>query len=300
MPARPTPRWSAGLPLGLVVVVGTLVASACSSGAGSGGSDAGPPSSDPTSPSASAAPERPDESTTGVPAGVELEPSEGLEITEDGAVVEGLHITGSVVISADDVTFRDSLVQTDTSLYPVVVDGASDVVIEDIEVDNMGGTGIGIFISDSSVTVRRADVHSAEDGIRIQSDDVTIEDSYVHDLQRHSGGHHDAVQIRSGDDITLEGNTLLPFNEETDDEMNAAVQIGSLVGDDQITDLRVIDNYMDGGGFTVNGGGRDEVDSATYAGNRFGRNYRFAVSGNLDGSTWDDSNVWDDTGTPAR
>ncbi|WP_210438711.1 right-handed parallel beta-helix repeat-containing protein [Nocardioides xinjiangensis] len=238
-----------------------------------------------------------------MPAGRTLRPSEGLTVTKDATVLEGLHIQGRVTIAADDVILRESLVQTDTSTYPIhVTDDATGVLIEDVEVDNLGGTGIGILISSgSTATIRRADIHSAEDGIRIQGDDVTIEDSYVHDLQRQSGGHHDTIQIRSGDNVTLEGNTLLPYDESTGDPMNAALQIGSLLGDDRISNLRVIDNYMNGGNYTINGGSEGIVDSAFYSGNRFGRDYRYGVVGNMDAaSTWDDSNVFDDTGDPAR
>ncbi len=211
--------------------------------------------------------------------------------------MENLHVTGTVTITASDVTFRNSLVQTDTSLYPIqVIDGATGVLIEDVEVDNMGGAGIGIFFSSASGTVRRANVHSAEDGIRIQADDVTVESSYIHDLQRQDGGHHDTIQIRRGDNITLRGNTLLPYNADTKDPMNAAIQIGSLLGDDQISNLLVSGNYMNGGNFTINGGGRDDVDSAVYSDNRFGRDFRYDVHGNLDSSTWEASNVWDDSG----
>ncbi|WP_191280116.1 right-handed parallel beta-helix repeat-containing protein [Nocardioides flavus (ex Wang et al. 2016)] len=247
-----------------------------------------------------ASPARPDSSNTGVPEGLELTASEGLDITEDGTVVDGLHVRGTVTISADYVVLRNTLIQTDTSLYPVKVEDASNVVIEDVEIDAMGGTGIGIFFSRASGTVRRVNIHSAEDGIRIEGDDVVVESSYIHDLHRQPGGHHDAIQIRRGDDVVIRGNTLLPFVEATNDPMNAAIQIGSLLGDDRISDLEVVDNYMDGGNYTVNGGGRDEVESAVYRGNRFGRNYRYAVSGNLDNSAWDSTNVWDDTGAPAR
>ncbi len=245
---------------------------------------------------------RPGEDNTGVPAGTTLRPSGSLTITQDGAVVNARHVQGSITIVADNVTVRNTLVQNDTDGYPIHIDGgATNVLIEDVEVDNLGGTGIGIlFSSDTSGTVRRANIHSGEDGIRIQASNVTVESSYIHDLHRQPEGHHDAVQIRSGDNITLVGNTLLAYNAETGDPMNAAIQIGSLVGDDQITNLQVIGNYMDGGSFTVNGGGRDEVDSAVYSGNRFGRNFRYGVRGNLDNSTWDRSNVYDDTGRPAR
>ena len=164
----------------------------------------------------------------------------------------------------------------------------------------MGSTGIGIFFSSASGgTVRRANIHSAEDGIRIQGDNVTIQSSYIHDLQRQDGGHHDSIQIRRGDDVTIQGNTLLPYVSRPGDSMNAALQIGSLLGDDPISDLRVIGNYMDGGNFTVNGGSRGEVESALFSGNRFGRDFRYALGGNLDNSTWDATNVWDDTGAPA-
>ncbi|WP_210438712.1 right-handed parallel beta-helix repeat-containing protein [Nocardioides xinjiangensis] len=246
---------------------------------------------------------RPNASNTGVPAGTKLRPSGGMTITEDGTVIDALHVQGSITIEADNVTIRNSLIQTDTDGYPIHVDGgATGALIENVEIDNMGGTGIGIlFSTDSSGTVRRANIHSAEDGVRIQGDDVSLEYSYVHDLQRQPGGHHDTVQIRSGDNITLLGNTLLPYVESTGDPMNAALQIGSLLGDDQISNLRVVGNYMNGGNYTINGGSDGIVDSAVYSGNRFGRDYRYGVVGNMDGaSTWDNTNVWDDSSSPAR
>ncbi len=244
---------------------------------------------------------RADASNTGVPAGTRLTASAGMTITQPGTVIDGRHITGTVTIAANNVTIRNSLIETSTSMYPIrVQSGANGFVIEDVEIDNMGGTGIGIFISGSNGTVRRANIHSAEDGIRIQGDAVTVENSYIHDLQRQAGGHHDTIQIRSGDDITLVGNTLLPFNASTNDPMNAALQIGSLSGTDQISNLRVMNNYMNGGNFTINGGGRNEVDSAVYSGNRFGRDYRYDVRGNLDNSVWEASNVWDDSGLAIR
>ena len=102
------------------------------------------------------------------------------------------------------MTIRNSLIQTDTDGYPIHVDGdATGAVIEHVEVDNMGGSGIGIlFSSGTSGTVRRANIHSGEDGVRIQGDNVSLEYSYIHDLQRQPGGHHDTVQIRSGDNVT--------------------------------------------------------------------------------------------------
>lgn len=242
----------------------------------------------------------PDASTTGVPHDVDLTGSGSLTITEDGTVVDGLHVRGTITIAADDVTIRNTLIQGGGSLYPIRVEGGTTgTLIEHVEVDNLGDTGIGILLSGSG-TVRYVDIHSAEDGIRIQSDDVTLEYSYIHDLQRQPGGHHDTVQIRSGDNVTLRGNNLQPYVASTDDPMNAALQIGSLAGSDRISNLLVTGNLMNGGNFTINGGGRNEVDSARYSDNQFGREFRYAPIGNLQHSVFESSNVWFDTGEPVR
>lgn len=229
-----------------------------------------------------------------------LTPSESVLVTEDDTVIDGLHVSGRITIEADNVTIRNTLVQTDTTLYPIrVEDDTTGTLIEDVEVDNLGGAGIGIFLSGSG-TIRRVNIHSAGDGIRIQSDDVIIEDSYIHDLRRHPGGHHDTIQIRNGDNVTIRGNTLLAYKESTDDPMNAAIQLGSLLGDDWVTDLVVVGNYMDGGSYTINGG-LDIAESEFYGDNRFGRNFRFGAVGNLSpDAVWEETNVYHDTGEPVR
>lgn len=244
---------------------------------------------------------RPDAATTGVPEGTDLVESEGVTVTEPGTVLEGIHFRGAVVIEADDVTIRNSLVETGTSKYPIHIrGGTTGILIEDVEVDNMGGTGIGILYSGEGATLRRLDIHSAEDGIRIQGSNLTLEASYIHDMHRQPDGHHDTVQIRSGNNVTLHGNTLLAYRADQDDPMNAAIQIGSLLGDEPITNLMVIGNYLNGGNLTINGGGRGEVASATYEDNRFGRDFRYNVAGNLENSSFGETNVWDDTGLAVR
>jgi hypothetical protein len=241
-----------------------------------------------------------DASTTGVEPGVELKPSGTLKVTQAGTVIDGLHVQGDLVIAANDVTVRNTLIESDTPQSPVrVMKGVTGTLIERVEIDNRNSTGIGLYFQGGSGTVRYANIHSAEDGIRIEADNVTVERSFIHDLHRHPGGHHDSIQIRRGDNVTIRNNNLQIYVAATGDPMNAALQIGSLIGSDRISNLRVVDNLMNGGNFTVNGGGRGEVESAVYSGNRFGRNCRYGVQGNLENSTWDPSNVWDDTGARA-
>jgi hypothetical protein len=242
----------------------------------------------------------PDASDTGVPAGTKLKASGSITVTKDGTVIDGKDVHGEITVKADDVTIRNTRVSSKTPAYPIhVTSGVKGTVIDHVEVDNMDSTGIGIYFQGGSGVVRHANVHSGEDGIRIEADDVTIADSYIHDLFRQPGGHHDIIQIRRGDDVTITGNTLMAYKKSTDDPMNSSIQIGSLLGSKPISNLRVTDNFMDGGNFTVNGGGRGEVSSAVYSGNRFGRDCKYAVEGNLQNSTWSDTNVWNDNGQPA-
>ncbi|MPV39151.1 hypothetical protein, partial [Georgenia subflava] len=92
-------------------------------------------------------------------------------------MVDALHVKGLITIAADNVTVRRTLVQTKTDLYPIEVEaGVTGALIEDVEVDNLNGTGIGVLFKGAG-TLRRADIHSAEDGIRVEADDVTVEDS---------------------------------------------------------------------------------------------------------------------------
>lgn len=224
----------------------------------------------------------------------------GTTVTQDGTVIDGRQITGLLAIEADNVIVRNSKV-TGSSNYDIHVRGsAQNVLIENVEINSAEKPSIGIHFSQgSSGTVRRANIWNGEDGIRVQGNNITIEDSYLHDLFRYPGGHHDTIQIRQGDNITIRRNTLMAYKPSTDDPMNASIQIGSLVDtSNQIDNLRVLNNYMDGGSYTVNGGGRGEVASAVYDGNRFGRHFRYGVRGNMQNSTWT-NNVYDDNGQPA-
>lgn len=152
--------------------------------------------------------------------------------------------------------------------------------------DNLNSTGIGIFFNRGSGTVRYANIHSAEDGIRVGADNVTIERSYIHDMHRAPGGHHDIIQIRSGNNVTIRDNSLIAYVRSTRDPMNAAIQIGSLTGS-PLQNLRVTNNFMNGGNYTINGGQSGNIASGQFSGNVFGSNYRYGVrTGIGSGVSW--------------
>lgn len=219
----------------------------------------------------------PNASSTGVRPGVTLRSSGSITVTKPGTVIQGLQVNGTITVSANDVVIRDTLVRGGGNGYPIRVNaGVSNALIEYVEVDNLNSTGIGIFFNRGSGRVRYADIHSAEDGIRVGADNVTVERSYIHDLHRVPGGHHDSIQIRSGDNVTIRENTLLAYVERTGDPMNAAIQIGSLTRG-PLRNLRVDNNYMNGGNYTINGGRSGNIASGQFIGNVFGDDYRYGV-----------------------
>jgi len=242
----------------------------------------------------------PDDRSTGVPEGTQLTPSSSLTITKDGTTVDSLHIKGTVTVRANNVTIKRSLIDN-TGLYPIQIDsGYRNLVIEDVEIDGNGNGEAGrasTAILRGDYTLRRVDIHSVIDGPRIEGDNVVIEDSYVHDLSRIPGGHHDTIQIRKGSNIVIRHNTLLAYNAQTGDEMNAAIQIGSLTG--PLDNLLVDGNMMNGGNYTVNAG-KASGSPIYFRNNVFGRDFRYGVLSDGPGVNWDSSNVWLDNGQPAN
>lgn len=244
----------------------------------------------------------PDASTTGVPEGVELEERGPLVVTEDGAVVDGLDIRGTVRVAADDVTIRNSRIRGDGRYAIEVESGYDGLLVEDVEID---GTDIeSAAVCCSNYTLRRVDIHDVTEGPRAGSN-VTIEDSYIHHMRRcrdrtfEEGCHIDAIQSTDGSDIVIRGNNLQAYNPETGITMNAAFMFGEDLGD--LSDVLFEGNLVNGGNYAINGGGSGTTDAEVeIRGNRFGRDFRHAPAGNL-GPNVDfdeESNVYHDTGEP--
>jgi hypothetical protein len=151
----------------------------------------------------------PDATNTGVPASTKLSVVDGnLTVTEAGAVIEGKDIRGCVDVKAPNVTIRRSKVAcTDFYVIGSFTDSNSggNLLIEDVEVDckNTNGTGIGSY----GLVARRLNVHNCENGFDIDSN-VTVVDSYIHDLFEGSAGHADGIQLAGGAHITIRHNTI--------------------------------------------------------------------------------------------
>ena len=58
---------------------------------------------------------------------------------------------------------------------------------------NTGGTGFG----EANIVVRRVNIHGCENGLDINQN-ITVEDSYIHDLYNQGSAHTDGAQLASG------------------------------------------------------------------------------------------------------
>jgi hypothetical protein len=238
---------------------------------------------------------------TGVPAGVTLTPF-GLNrrVTTDNAVIDGKDIVGCLTIVADNVTITRSRIRCGGPHGIRVLDGFTNLVVEDSEIDGSSGE-ISAAVCCGNYTLRRVDIHDVMDGPRL-GDNTVIEDSWIHDLKRVPGSHNDALQIQRGTNVTVRRNNLQAYNAVTKDPMNAVLMVGSLTGD--VTNFRFEHNLVNGGNYTIFAGYGDvdySMNDFVIRGNRFGRDFRYGLVRSLGGTTvWDATNVWHDSGLPVR
>ena len=270
----------------LGVLVGLLVADIRDGGFGAVGPDRSASTAAPPDTVARPAPKAkqnpppvvryPDETTTGVPAGVVLLPSGSLTITQPGAVIDGLEIAGTVVVAADNVTIRNTRILNTGSI--VIRNEGLNLLVVDTEID---GRGKGIpAVAFSNYTLRRVNIHDVGEGPRIAGNNVTIEDSYVHHLAQVKDNHTDVIQAVGGKNIVVRGNNLQAYNPDTGKKGNAAFMFGE--DDGPLRDCLVEGNLMNGGNYTVNGGGSGTSEAqCTFRKNRFGLDYRYGTHANL-------------------
>ena len=234
----------------------------------------------------------PDADSTG-PTGP-LAPSGSLSITDDGAVIEDLEITGNIVIDADDVTVRNVKINATTGgKYGIEVrTGNRGILIEDVEIDCGNRATHGIV--HGGYTARRVEIYGCEDGFRAGGS-TTIEDSWVHDLFLPSAAdpHYDAIQSVGGTDITIRGNRLEgPYQGQTS-AIIAHAHIGG-----PLVNLVIEENWLSGGTYTLNVKARDgqpDVENVIIRNNVFERNsYQFGSHTSdratlvFEGNTFDD------------
>jgi len=225
-----------------------------------------------------------------------------------GQVVSGLDIHGFVRITAKNVTLKDSIIRggpnpkCNSSVLWIMAGASATVADSEISPAYPSPCLDGVWATNT--TLLRMNIHGAVDGVKAY-DNATVEDSYVHDLSwfasdpNQGGGetHNDDVQTYEGNvNVVLKHNTMSPGAKG-----NSAYQV-TQDGGQKATNLRIEDNWLDGGGCTLNfshKGGPTPMTGIYVTDNRFGRGSVYKCPILLSTQTVlsaNSGNVWDDTG----
>jgi hypothetical protein len=256
-------------------------------------------------------PGEPGQSNTGVPAGTRLTQHNGdLIISTPGATYDALDIHGFVFIQAPNVTITRSIIRGGVATsgnVGLVTDtntAGTNFVLADSELVPEYPSVYLDGIKGANYTLLRVDIHGTVDSAKVFGNDANIQNSWLHDEVYYAhdpnqgGGftHNDGVQVLSGTNINIQGNTI-------EGAHNAALQVTQ--GHGVVSDLTFDGNWADGGGCSVNinNSPLGYMQDIFVTDNRFGHATRnpncpiVATTDTIDLTAT--GNVYDDTGLPA-
>jgi hypothetical protein len=253
-----------------------------------------------TAPSSAAPPADkgwPTAKTAGVPAGTALRTHAGdLTVKTAGAVVDGLQVTGSILVQAPNVTIRRTKVALSRQAYWAVrqLPGATNLVIEDSELSGSGQVQTGVSQEASGLTIRRTAIHDVDKGV-VARDRVTVQDSLLY-----------AVATGISDQGGVSGVTIAHNAITSTGRGEAAIALYTNSG--PLATVSVDDNLLAGGNYTLYAGGGNGSHDIRVTRNHFSRSV--SAKGGFFGpvTAWDprargnvwSGNVWDDTGAPVQ
>ena len=251
----------------------------------------------------------PDSGNTGVPPGTPLRNVGEMTITKAGTVVEGVRAL-CIVVHASNVTVRRSLVRggsCGSDRQVEVADNVHGVLFEDVEIDGAQVHARGAGLGGSGFTCRRCDIHGMARGVQ-PTNNVVIEDSYIHDLYGTATSENAAYQANGSSHLVIRGSNL-----EMNDVPTGGMAL-ALIGDfDVLNDILVQGNLFNGGGYAVWGGDAAadknpafKARDTRFIDNAFGRKFSRKCGfygpiagwdGKMPGNRWS-GNHWLDTGRP--
>ena len=221
----------------------------------------------------------PDAATTGVQAGTNLTTHSGaLTLSTAGQVVSGLVITGGVQITASNVTLENCIIEVPSSSpWDIgIAGGLTGVTLENCEIIGAGSAGpvgsYGIYVQgNSQVTINSVNMHDVGQGLVLNDGQVTLENSYIHDLHAGSGTHYEDIGYfgaakSSTFSLNIQNNTLINENNQT-----AVVFLQNYFG--ALSNVTVNNNILVGGDYTVYSDGSatsNPVNNISFTNNHMG------------------------------
>ena len=220
-----------------------------------------------------------------------------MTITKDNTVVDAKDISGPVYVQAKNVTIKRSKIHGNGGDSFGVNVRSGSVRIEDSEIYGFAN-GIGF----DSWTAIRVNLHGmTDDGVKLGSN-VTLQDSWIHDMTPGAGAHADGGQMQNGvRNLVVRHNTIDMVNGR--ELGNAALFLAPDLGPSTVGPVLITDNWLNGGNYTLfcldGSDGRYFVDNITITNNRFGRQSRYGAT-RVNVPISQGGNVWDDTGAAVK
>ena len=147
---------------------------------------------------------------TGVPAGTSLKLHQGnLYLTQPGATLDGVHVTGDLIVRAPNVLIRNSQIDGIVVNFDdrTNVEGAFPFTIRDSMVGSETCTNGGPAIGTGNMTVERVHIRGFSDGIRAGGPNVVVRDSFIKLCTSDPSTHADGIQ-----DYPASGNLVFDHN----------------------------------------------------------------------------------------
>lgn len=192
-----------------------------------------------------------------------LRPSGSVVVSQAGATIKDLDISGGIVVKADNVTIRNVRVTGSSSTALIRIDnGVKGTTIEDCVVNvTSGGANGGIGYLGTGTTVRRCEITGYADGIKAESGGL-YEYNYIH-MWKPAGSakHLDGIQGSGDSDYTIRRNVIdQPIASGGNSAIFVQAWYGS--GNAHVRNVTVEQNYVRGGNFVVYlEGGKDKDGS---------------------------------------
>jgi len=215
----------------------------------------------------------PDTTNTGVPAGTNLtnvpgqetsgpgwtyDDNDGLVVTGNGTVINGLNIDNGIEIKASNVVIENSIIVETGDWWGIGLYNSNNVTIKHCDIsspDATGGNRLEVGIKDiygNTVGTQIIDNNIWHAATAIQVANGVFEGNYIHDFGYNSadGDHINGVSVGGGDTLSLlvQGNTILDNYDQTD-----AIALFQDFGPE--ANKTINDNLLAGGSYSLYGGG---------------------------------------------
>lgn len=179
----------------------------------------------------------------------------GITYSTEGGVIEGKNITGHIRVSANNVTIRNCLITASSFWCVFVEEGVTGFRMFDCELDGEGVTGKGFL---GTGIVMRCNIHHCADSIGFTAANCLAAGNYLHDnLTNDPDPHYDGMDVTGSNTLVVHNTIINPAtqtsaifveNEAADPEANPT------------TNIRIADNFLSGGGYTIYTGGPGTTD----------------------------------------